>query len=78
MYTNIFRLNRGSMFRKGISMYFANYFDLKHEKERFIIYFNKIDKDNDGLLSLDEITDAYSYKVFSFLLSNVFLFVVSL
>lgn len=44
-------------------MYFANYFDLKNERERFIKYFETIDVDNDGLLSFDEIVNGYSYKV---------------
>lgn len=51
-------------------MYFANYFDLKNERERFTNYFETIDTDNDGLLSFEEIVIGYSYKVQSSLFSD--------
>lgn len=53
-------------------MYFANYFDLKNEREKMINYFASIDTDNDGLLSFEEIVNAYQYKVF--LLFNIMIF----
>ena len=44
-------------------MYFANYFDLKKERERFYKYFETIDKDRDGQISFEELVDSYSFKV---------------
>lgn len=63
MYNNLKSFNRGSSLRKGIAMYFANYFDLKSEREKIIQYFASMDSDNNGLLSFDEIVLAYQYKV---------------
>ena len=63
LHKNICSFRQNSLLRKGISMYFANYFDLKSERERFTNYFETIDTDNDGLLSYEEIVIGYSYKV---------------
>jgi calcium-dependent protein kinase len=60
---NLSNFNRGSSLKKGIAMYFANYFDLKKEKETLYKYFQSIDKDRDGQLSFAELVDSYSFKV---------------
>lgn len=44
-------------------MYFANYFDLRKEKDKFYKYFQSIDKDRDGQLSFEELVDSYCFKV---------------
>ena len=46
-------------------MYFANYFDLKEEREKFYKHFATIDKDRDGQINFSELVEAYSFKVFS-------------
>ena len=43
-------------------MYLANFFNLKHEKQKILKYFSKIDKDNDGELTFEELVDSY-YKI---------------
>ena len=63
-------MNRGSYLKKGIAMYFANYFDLKEEKNELYQYFSLIDKDRNGLISLDEFVDAYQFKVY--IIFNIF------
>ena len=63
VYNNLCKFNKGSSLKKGVAMYFANYFDLKEDRERFYQYFNTIDKDRDGQISFQELVDAYSFKV---------------
>lgn len=63
VYKNICQMNRGSYLKKGIAMYFANYFDLKEEKKKLYKYFSKIDKDRNGMIFFDEFVDAYKFKV---------------
>jgi Ca2+-binding EF-hand superfamily protein len=65
VYKNICRMNRGSYLKKGIALYFANYFDLKEEKNKFYKYFSMIDKDRNGLIFFDEFVNAYQFKVIS-------------
>ena len=55
-----------NFFQKGISLYFTNYFELKKTKIKILEYFNMIDIDKDGLISVDELTKAYRYKVIIF------------
>ena len=62
MGNNIIQFNSGSTFRKGIMMYLANFFNLKNEKQKILKYFSKIDKDNDGELTFEELVDSY-YKI---------------
>lgn len=64
IYDNLRRFNRTSNLKKGISMYLANYFDLKEERKKFIEYFDAIDKNRDGTLCFEELTHAYQFKVF--------------
>jgi Ca2+-binding EF-hand superfamily protein len=44
-------------------MYFANYFDLREEKKRLFKYFSIIDKDHNGMITFDELIDAFSFRV---------------
>ena len=60
---NLKNFNKSSYLKKGVSMYLANYFDLKEEKEKFYSYFKKMDQDQDGQLSFIELQHAYSFKV---------------
>jgi Ca2+-binding EF-hand superfamily protein len=63
VYDSLKKYNKGSILKKGVSMYFANYFDLKEERQRFYKYFETIDQDRDGQLSFEELVKAYSFKV---------------
>ena len=54
---------KGSILRKGISLFLVHYFSLKEEKDTFLSYFNKIDLDRDGQLCFQELVKAYSFKV---------------
>ena len=63
VYENLCKFNKGSTLKKGIAMYFANYFDLKKEREKFYEYFETIDKDRDGQISFQELVDSYNFKV---------------
>lgn len=63
VYTNLRSFNKSSSLKRGVAMYFANYFDLKNERERFYKHFETIDQDGDGQLSFGELVDAYSFKV---------------
>ena len=63
VYSNICKMNRGSYLKKGIAMYFANYFDLKDEKKKLYKYFCKIDRDRNGMIFFDEFVEAYHFKV---------------
>lgn len=49
--------------KKGIALYFANYFELKEEKKKFYGYFSTIDADRNGLIFFDEFVVAYQFKV---------------
>lgn len=60
---NIQAFYKGSMLRKGVSLFLAVYFDLKEEKEKFYSYFDAIDFNRDGQLCFDELVKAYSFKV---------------
>lgn len=63
VYNNIFQMNKGSYLKKGIALYFANYFELKEEKNKFHKYFSMIDADRNGLIFFDEFVQAYQFKV---------------
>lgn len=63
IFKNLCSLNNGSLLRKGIAMYFANYFDLNEEKRRLYKYFSLIDKDRNGMISFDELIEAFSFRV---------------
>ena len=63
IFKNLCHLNSGSLLRKGIAMYFANYFDLKEEKRRLHKYFSLIDKDRNGMITFDELIEAFSFRV---------------
>ena len=63
IFKNLCDFSNGSMLRNGIAMYFANYFDLKEEQEKFQKYFALIDKDRNGLISFEELVDAFSFRV---------------
>ena len=60
---NLNSFNRESSLKRGIAMYFANYFDLKKERAKFYKYFESIDKDRDGQLSFEELIESYCFKV---------------
>jgi hypothetical protein len=63
VFKNLCIFNNGSLLRKGIAMYFANYFDLKEEKKTLFKYFSIIDKDRNGMITFDELIDAFSFRV---------------
>lgn len=66
-------MNKDSYLKKGIALYFANYFDLKKEKNKLYKYFSLIDSDRNGLIFFDEFVEAYHFKVLSiFKLIKVF------
>ena len=44
-------------------MFMANYFDLKQERKKFMEYFDTFDKNRDGILTFEELVEAYQFKV---------------
>lgn len=63
IFKNLVTLNHGSQLRKGIAMYFANYFSLREEKRRLYKYFSQIDKDRNGMITFNELIEAFSFQV---------------
>ena len=63
IYDGLKLFNASKLLKKGVLMFVANYFDLRHEKRRLMEYFDFIDMDDDGELSFDELAASYCFKV---------------
>ena len=61
--SNLETFNKSSFLKKGVSLYLANYFDLKDDKEKFYEYFTAMDLDKDGQINMAELINAFLFKV---------------
>lgn len=56
---NFNRFCKENKLQRGIMCYIANYYDLKEEKDRLLSIFKEMDTNGDGMLSREELFNAY-------------------
>lgn len=56
---NFNRFCKENKLQRGIMCYIANYYDLKEEKDRLLKIFKEMDTNGDGMLSREELLNAY-------------------
>ena len=56
---NFNRFCKENKLQRGIMCYIANYYDLKEEKDRLLTIFKEMDTNGDGMLSREELFNAY-------------------